>query len=337
MEKAIEAKIKEYFRELNEYRELITVLVTLKKHFSKYENVKACIEPNLQYYEEKGKELVPDLVVMETDTQTGAAFDHKFIRTTNELTIRNEILDVVKYRGKAVIVERNLNIPVNLKDCLLVIQRSLFERINVTLFRIVTKEKLNAHILSYYVDLNEQKIRFHFYNPNNIPLATKVINKFFEKKTRVLDVPMEAYYQKFIRQRPPDFYLITEVYNVILSCAIDPLSPEAKVPYEAILQSLKHYFPRWAIVEKPFYEQLPRARLDRGISILCKIGVARREGKFVIVKRPRGIPINIYLAEKLARYELGITRARERILRKEERREPTQKTILNFIRHEEET
>ena len=306
-DKDVKQLILRYQREMREYSELVSVLVTLKKTFldiSKNLGISTGIhiEDSIDYLGAP-QPRSPDLIILEHDERIGAALDHKYTKTRNTQAIKHTINDVLKYRGIALINDTQYSIS----DCFMIISDEYLKIIGNILFGVIKKEGYKLAIISYLPNYDELEITFVLHNPNNLKFNSKIIRSFFTKRVKKVNIPPQAHYTyKFIKQHPPLPYLLVEVYHLLLEGGVEPLSPIVTVQFDALLERIKTFYPRW-VTHRSEYEQIPRDRLLYAIQMLQKIGIIEVEGNIIRAKRPRKSAIE-YVLEKLALWELRQTR-----------------------------
>jgi len=311
--KDIEQLIQKYKKEIREYSELVTVLATLKKTFqdvSRSIGIRAgiYIEDTIDYFDTPYQRN-PDLIILEYDEKVGAALDHKYTKTRNVHAIKHVINDIIKYRGIALIN----NTQYNISDCFMIIPDNYFKINSNILYDLIKKERYRLAIIAYSPNYSELEITFTLHNPINLKFSSRIIRSFFTKRVRRVKIPSQAHYKyKFIKQPPPLPYLLVEVYHILLEGGVEPLSQAIVVQFNALLEYVKTFYPRW-ITHSSKYEQIPRDRLYIAIQMLQKIGIIEIEGNRIIAKRPRKSAIE-YVLEKLAKWELKHRRSRQRTI-----------------------
>ena len=302
-EEDIKQLIQRYLKEIKEYSELVLVLATLKKTFhdismNKRISAGVYIEDTINYLN-KPRPKTPDLIILEHYEKIGAALDHKYTKTRSKEHLRRVIEDITKYRGTALID----GVQYKILDCFMIIPESYFKIIKDILLDLIRKEKHELALISYLPNYEELELTLMLHNPLNLVFNSKIIRSFFTKYTRKVKIPSAAHYQyKFIKQKPPISYLLVEVYHTILEGGVGPYSRTVIVQFDAILNRIKTYYPRW-ITHSSEYEQIPRNRLLLAIQKLREIGIIEIQGNKIKAKRPKKSVIE-YVLEKLAKWEI---------------------------------
>lgn len=197
----------------------------------------------------------PDLFF--ATTQGHVLIDHKYIMSSDGVTLNAHLDDMRSYQGDYLINDQQVK-PEVIMLCPLESAREYSEQgiscpvpiLGYLLEREITVEQVVGQI-------QDTSLRSMF-NPR-----------------MVFPVSNSAYKYKFIREEPPLPYTAQSVFASLWPLRMDFESPEFKVDYQVVLEQFNTLFPRWLA---PDILQMTPGRLNDALHFLNGIGWIRWEG-----------------------------------------------------------
>ncbi len=317
-EYAILEEIEKRKKQIYAYIQLVRVLLTLKLYFERRYSLRAFIEPSVAYEGKGVKE--PDLLVL-TSSNTAIIFDHKIIGTPDIRTVRSQLVSLNKYYG--ILKWRGKEHKV-LHAILLCSKES---------WNNVLRAGLIEKPITWIYELVEDKelcYKFEIYVPKGAiiedDILRKILNVYRKHNMIKIERPREAMKYVFIREPPPDEYVVERVYR-FLYARMDANVDEDEFYLREIVEDYNKYYPPW-VLESGEAQQLTMGRLIKALKIMDKIGLAKykpNEG-VVIVKKIKKLSGDMldYLLEKIIKQEFEEKKRRPKVKK--------QTRITNFFK-----